>query len=163
MHPNPAPRPELLTVAVLAVLLAACGGAEPEAAAADDRARPLAAASAVIAPLFDDAGNVIPASDSAQPADNAARTRQGYYATPAQAAQLEQALHERVIAVSVEPGPDAAASVEFAMQMVYVHQAAHDLPADAPVLVRSADLRLGAAAVHQLEAAGYKRVFLVTR
>lgn len=163
MHPHPLPRPALMTVALLAVLMAGCGGGETDASAADDRAGPLAGSPAVIAPLFDDAGNVMPASDSAQPADHGARTRRGYYATPAQAAQLEHALQDRVIAVGVEPGPDAAASVALAMQMVYGHQAAHDLPADAPLLVRSADLRLGAAAVHQLEAAGYQRVFLVTR
>ena len=64
--------------------------------------------------------------------------------------------------MQVEPGPDAAAAMDLAQQMVWGHQAAHDLPPDAPVLVRGADLRLAAATVHQLEAAGYTRVFLVT-
>jgi hypothetical protein len=159
-------RPRLLnlvTCATLAALLAACGGGEPETAAnADGRARPLAAAPAVIAPLFDDEGNVVAASDSAVPADAAARTRSGRYATPDQATQLEETLGAMVIPVTVEPGPDAAAAVELAPQMVWGQQAAHELPSDAPVLVRGADLRLAAATVHQLEAAGHTRVFLVT-
>jgi hypothetical protein len=46
--------------------------------------------------------------------------------------------------------------------MVFGHQAVHDLPPDAPVLVRSPDLRLAAATVHQLEAIGFTRVFMVT-
>lgn len=162
MYPIPARLP-LLTATALTALLAACGGTETDSAAADDRARPLAAAPAVIAPLFDDAGHVMPASDSAMPADTGARTRSGRYATAAQASQLEDTLGALVIPVNVEPGPDAAAAVDLAQQMVWGHQAVHDLPADAPVLVRSADLRLAAATVHRLEAGGYTRVFLVTR
>jgi hypothetical protein len=46
--------------------------------------------------------------------------------------------------------------------MVHGDQAAHDLPPDAPVLVRSTDLRLGADAARPPEAAGYARVILVT-
>lgn len=163
MNPNRLRPLHLVTSATLAALLAACGGAEPDTAVASDgRARPLAAAPTVIAPLLDDAGHVIRASGSAVPADAAARTHTGHYATPAQAAQLEDALGARVIPVTVEPGPDAGAAVELATQMVWGHQVVHDLPAQAPVLVRSADLRLGAAAVHHLEALGYSRVFLVT-
>ncbi|MCE2908530.1 MAG: hypothetical protein O9343_15480 [Burkholderiaceae bacterium] len=162
MNPDPSRRTLVLAGAfTLATVLSACGGTAPEATAGDGRARPLAAAPSVIPPLLDDDGHLNPAPPSARPADTGAHTRHGHYATAAQAAQLEQALGDRVISVEVSPGPDAAAAVELAAQMADGQQAVHDLPADTPVLVRSSDLRLGAAAVHQLEAAGYTRVVLV--
>jgi len=141
--------------------MAACGGTGPDIyAAVDGRAQALAAAPTVIPPLFDDTGHVMPASPWAAPADTGARTRRGLYATQAQARQLEDAMGTQVIPVNVEPGPDAAAAVELATQMVWGHQVAHDLSAEVPV--RSSDLRLGATTVHHLEAQGYPRVFLVT-
>lgn len=151
-----------VAVITLAAGLAACGGDSAGDATADGRAQPLAAAPAIVSPLFDDEGHFQPVPPSAVPADTGARTRKGRYATPAQAALLENTLGVMVIPVTVEPGPDATAAVELATQMVYGHQAVHDLPADAPVLVRGPDLRLAAATVHQLEAAGYRRVILVT-
>jgi hypothetical protein len=164
MNPDPSRRTLALAGALtLAALLSACGGTAPEATAEEGRARPLAAAPSVIPPLLDDDGHLNPSPQSARPADAGAHTRQGRYATAAQAAQLEQALGDRVISVEVSPGPDAAAAVELATQMAFGQQAVHDLPADTPVLVRSTDLRLAAAAVHQLEAAGYTRVVLVSR
>jgi hypothetical protein len=160
----------MLITALLATGLVACGGAEPEGpgalgapvpTTAQGRAAPLAVPS-VTPPLLDDDGNLMPTAGSALPADPGARTRHGRYATPQQARQLEDALGVLVIPVNVEPGPDGAGAVELAQQMVWGHQAAHDLSPDAPVLVRGSDLRLGAAVVHQLEAAGYTRVLLVT-
>jgi len=162
MNPDPSRRTLALAGALtLATLLSACGGPAPETMAEEGRARPLAANPTVVWPLLDDDGHLNPAPPAAVPADAGARTRTGHYATAAQAVQLEQALGDRVIVVEVSPGPDAAAAVELATQMAFGHQAVHDLPADAPVLVRSADLRLAAATVHQLEAAGYTRVVLV--
>lgn len=164
MNPDPSRRTITLAGALtLATLLSACGGPAPETMAEEGRARPLAANSTVVWPLLDDEGHLNPAPPAAVPADAGARTRNGHYATAAQAVQLEQALGDRVIVVEVSPGPDAAAAVELATQMAFGQQAAHDLPGDAPVLVRSADLRLAAATVHQLEAAGYTRVVLVNR
>jgi len=168
MNPDPSRRTLALAGALtLAALLSACGGTAPEATAEatteEGRARPLAAAPSVIPPLLDDDGHLNPSPPSARPADAGAHTRQGRYATAAQAAQLEQALGDRVISVEVSPGPDAAAAVELATQMAFGQQAVHDLPADTPVLVRSTNLRLAATAVHQLEAAGYTRVVLVSR
>jgi hypothetical protein len=161
---HPPLRPlQLMASAALAVLMAACGGTGPDIyAAVDGRAQALAAAPTVIPPLFDDTGHVMPSSPWAAPADTGARTRRGLYATQAQARQLEDAMGTQVIPVNVEPGPDAAAAVELATQMVWGHQVAHDLSAEVPVLVRSSDLRLGATTVHHLEAQGYPRVFLVT-
>lgn len=162
MNPDPSRRTSaLMGVLSLAALLSACGGTAPDTLADEGRARPLAAAPPVIPPLLDDDGHLNPAPPAAIPADTGARTRHGHYATAAQATQLEQALGDGVIAVEVKPGPDAAEAVELATQLAFGHQVAHDLPADAPVLVRSADLRLAAAAVHRLEAAGYARVVLV--
>lgn len=164
MNPDHSRRTLALAGALtLAALLSACGGTAPDATAEEGRARPLAAAPSVIPPLLDDEGHLNPSPPSARPADAGAHTRQGRYATAAQAAQLEQALGDRVISVEVSPGPDAAAAVELATQMAFGQQAVHDLPADTPVLVRSTNLRLAATAVHQLEAAGYTRVVLVSR
>lgn len=164
MNPDRSRRTLALAGALtLATLLPACGGPAPETVSEEGRARPLAAHSTVVWPLLDDDGHLNPATPAAVPADTGARTRSGHYATAAQAAQLEQALGDRVIVVEASPGPDAAAAVELATQMAFGQQVVHDLPADAPVLVRSTDLRLAAATVHQLEAAGYTRVVLVNR
>lgn len=162
MNRNPQRLRHLVGGAMLAMLLAGCGGGEPEAANSG-HAHVLAVAPTMIAPLFDDAGHVMPASDSAAPDDAGAHTRNGRYATADQASLLEAALGPLVIAVSVQPGAEGGAALDQAVQQVAGHRAAHGLAVDAPVLVRSADLRLGAAAVHHLEAQGYERVFLVTR
>ncbi len=152
----------------LATLLAACsdGSLDHDLAAGQTRsaeaarARPMAVALPT-APLLDDEGHLYPATPQALPADTGARTRGGYYATPAQAAQLEDAMGTGAIPVNVEPGPDAAGAVELALQIVFGLQAAHDLRFDAPVLVRSSDPRLAATTVNQLEEHGFSRVFLV--
>ena len=163
MKPTPARLLNLLSGALLAALLAACGGQEADAEApAEGRARALALAPTVIPPLMDDAGRVMPAAGAAVPRDPGARTRNRHYATPAQAAQLEEVMGELVIPVNVERRADDAGAVELATQMVWGQQVVHDLPATTPVLVRCADLRLAAATVHHLEALGYSRVFLVT-
>ncbi len=175
MKPTPARLLNLLAGALLAALLAACGGQESDAEAnaqanaqaaaqapAEARARALALAPTVIPPLIDDAGRVMPAAGAAVPHDPGARTRNRHYATPAQAAQLEEVMGELVIPVNVERRADDTGAVELATQMVWGQQVVHDLPATTPVLVRSADLRLAAATVHHLEALGYSRVFLVT-
>jgi hypothetical protein len=149
-----------------ALLMAACsdGSLALDDSAEAGRARPLAAAPPTAyptAPLLDDQGHLYPASPQALPADTGARTRAGLYATPSQAAQLEGALGVMAIPVNVEPGPDAATAVDLATLVVFGLQAAHDLPPDAPVLVRSSDLRLAAATVNRLAENGFTRVFLV--
>jgi hypothetical protein len=169
----------VLTGLALALQLAACGGSDAEDDAADfgttmavapagaatlaqGRAWPLADHT-VTPPLLDDLGRPTAALPQAVPADLAARTRSRHYATAAQAAMLEDRFGVLAIPVNVEPGPDATLAVELATLMVFGHQAVHDLSPDAPVLVRGPDLRLAAAAVHQLEVIGFTRVFLVTR
>lgn len=128
----------------LTILLGACGGSGLDEPRAAGTAKATAQAQVL-------------------PSDPGARTRAGRYATPAQAAQLEDRMGVMVIPVNVEPGPDAAAAVELAVQTVWGLQAAHDLRADAPVLVRSADLRLGATLANRLGEAGYSNVMLVVR
>lgn len=168
MHPKPAHPARALAGLVMAALLpawlAACGGtdSEPGDVTADGRARPTEVQT-VTPPLLDDEGRPVAAVPAAVPADPAARTRHRRYATEVQAAMLEERFGVLAIPVTVEPGADAAAAMELATLMVFGHQAVHDLSPDAPVLVRGRDLRLAAATVHQLEAIGFTRVFLVTR
>jgi len=149
---------------VLALALAACGGADPQQEATPSA--PSAASSAqaggstLIAPLIADDGSPMPASPEAVPADRGAHTRSGRYATTQQAHVLESALGHRVLRVRVECcGSDG---VERAVGIAYGLQAAHDLPDDTAVLVDAADLRQGAAAVNRLAESRLTRVWLVT-
>lgn len=146
----------------IALLMAACsdGTLDIDEGAEIGRARPLAVTLST-APLLDEHGRLQPSLPQALPADTGARTRGGHYATPLQAAQMEDALGVMVIPVNVEPGPDAAGAVELATQIVFGMQSAHDLRPDAPILVRSPDLRLAATTVNRLEEFGFTRVFLV--
>ena len=162
MHRFPSRHLVVMSGLATALLMAACsdGSLALDDSVESGRARPLAVAPPT-APLLDDQGHVYPASPQALPADTGARTRGGLYATPSQAAQLEGALGVMAIPVNVEPGPDAASAVDLATLVVFGLQAAHDLPPDAPVLVRSSDLRLAAATVNRLAENGFTRVFLV--
>lgn len=152
--------PALAGIALMA-LQGGCGGADADADADAARAARLLGATVVTSPLFDDNGLLFPAPSEAVPADAAVHTRSGHYATPAQAEQLEHALGPLVIAVIVEPGPDAAAAADQAAEAVIGRQAASALSFDAPVLVRSPDLRMASAAAQKLEAIGFSHVFLV--
>ncbi len=162
MHRFPSRHLFVISSLATALLMAACsdGSLGLDDSAEAGRARPLAVAPPT-APLLDDQGHLYPTSPQALPADTGARTRGGLYATPSQAAQLEGALGVMAIPVNVEPGPDAASAVDLATLVVFGLQAAHDLPPDAPVLVRSSDLRLAAATVNRLADNGFTRVFLV--
>lgn len=143
-----------------AAVVGACGGS-------DDRQDALSTsptASAQAEPnsvLLDDSGLPMPAAAIAVPGDAGARTRSGRYTSEVQADQLEQALSGAVVRVDIECCGYAAA--ELAMGIAFGLQIAHDLPNNAPVLVRSADQRLGAAMVNRLTDAGYPNVWLVTQ
>ncbi len=101
-----------ISSAVVAALLAACGGAGDDAPASNASA----AASTVtskrdpIAPLFDDRGRPIVTLPSDVPADTAARTRQGLYASRDQLEweELTMGITSIVIDVDAEGGTDAA-------------------------------------------------------
>lgn len=142
-------------VGLTALCVSACGGGAGDAVAAA-----AAVAGAVqAAPLAADGGAVPRADAVTVPSDAGARTRSGRYATAAQAEQMERALEGAVIRVDIACcGIDAA---EQAVGIAYGLQAAADLPDSTPVLVRAADLRLGAAIVNRLSDAGYTRVWLV--
>jgi hypothetical protein len=124
-------------------------------------ARAAAPAAETATALLDDNGLPMPADPRAVPSDAAARTRAGRYASAAQAELLQRALADAVIRVDIECCGIQAA--EQALGIAYGMQAAHDLPDSAPVLVRAADLRLGAAIANRLSDAGYSQVWLVTR
>lgn len=174
-------------VLLAAVMLAACGGgdeAHPTAArpvnprvdaalgdpAAVSRAAAATAARAEqrhpvdsdpVPPLLDDQGTVMPSDPRLVPADAGARTRSGRYASTAQAQTLERTLGGRVVWLEVRCcGADEA---DTAVGLAQGLQAAHDLPADAPVFVRGADARLVATVANRLGEAGHGRVWVVRR
>jgi hypothetical protein len=150
------------TAAAMAMALAACGGladeapgaAAPAEVASTDKQPPMTA-------LVDDEGRAELSHPALVPADAGARTRAGRYASAAQAMDLEGALGNGVLRVDVECCGSEA--VDRAIGLAHGMQAAHDLPDSAPVLVRGADLRLGATAVDRLSKAGHANVWLVTQ
>lgn len=147
----------------MAALLAACGGGgdePPTAAAAAVPATALAGPASVVPPLLNNDGSAAPAAAGTEPADAGARTRRGYYASPAQARQLADALGAD--AIEIEVGCCGADAVEQAVGITWGLQAARDLPAQTPVLVHGKDLRLAAAAADRLADGGLTRVWLVT-
>lgn len=144
------------TLAAAVCLLAACGGSgERTDVTSTDKEPPVSAT------LVDDEGQAMPALAAAVPADPAARTRAGRYATAGQARALEQALGDAVLHVQLD-GSDAVA-LELALQLAHGEQAAKDLPRQAPVFVQGPDLRLAAVAAERMAAAGHDNVWLVTR
>jgi hypothetical protein len=144
----------------LLVAAAACGGADPAETAAASAASLAAAAPTVIAPLIRDDGSTSPADPRAVPADAAAWSANGLYATAAQARQLADALGDGVLQIRV--GCCGIDAVDTAAGTAWGLQAAHDLPPDTPVLVSGLDLRLAAATANRLARGGLTHVWLVT-
>lgn len=101
------------------------------------------------------------AAGGPRPDDPGAHTFAGLYTTREQAERLAQAGSGDVLWVEI--GCCGEEAVEQALGIAYALQAAQDLPASAPVLVRSPDLRLAAAVANRLTLAGHGRVWLVTR
>jgi hypothetical protein len=152
------------THALLSGLLGVCLGACLGACGGGDNAADTEAAdggAGVVSTLLADDGGSMPSAPDTVPADPAARTKAARYASSQQAEQLEHALGEGVLRVTVECcGVDR---VDQAIGIAQGMQAAGDLPNSTPVLVRAADLRLGAVAANRLADAGYGQVWLVTR
>lgn len=144
----------------LAAGLSGCGGVvdAPQEAALPRAETP---AAAVVAPLFDDDGAPAFGDARGRPLDAAAWTRDGRYASAAQARQLAQALGDDGL-LDVEVGCCGIEAVDQAVGIAWGLQAAHDLPSRTPVLVRGADLRLAAAAANRLSNGGLSMVWLVT-
>lgn len=141
------------TALAASLLLAACGGGDPEQAL-------LLAETPVVAPLLDNEGLPNASDPRAVPADPAARTRLGLYATREQADQLVLARGFGVIDVVLECcDPE---DVDRTFGLVWGLQAGFNLPDDAPVLIRGKDLRRAASVVNDLLTSGMSQVFLVT-
>ena len=140
---------------LLSAFLAACGGSDiDDAGLSTDRA-----ATGSASTLLDDDGLAMPSDVRAVPADPAARTRAGRYATPSQGEDLRRALGEDATVVDVVCC--GAGSVEAAVgQALSKGQTA--ATASTAVLVRGSDLRLAAAVVDRLDALGLDRVWLVS-
>ena len=140
---------------LLCALLAACGGSDiDDAGLSMDRT-----ATGSASTLLDDDGLSMPSDARATPADRAARTRAGRYATPSQAEDLRRALGDDVSVVDV--GCCGAESLEAAVGQALAKRET-GAPASNAVLVRGSDLRLAAAVVDRLDALGLDRVWLVS-
>lgn len=154
--PGSASASVLSIVLALVLALAACGGGTDDSPAAPVSRNQAAA----VRPLLADDGSVLAAAPDSVPMDHGAHTRSGLYAQREQALQLERQLRSDVVWVPVECcGTEGA---DLAVLIAYGMQAAHDLPASAPVFVSGADLRLAASVANRLADGGMSRVFLVT-
>lgn len=137
--------------------LAACGGGG-DSAEAPAQAAPQAAT--IVSPLLHDDGSMAVGDSRARPLDAGAWTDNGRYATQAQARMLSDALRDELLNIEVECC--SAQAVDYAVGIAWGLQAARNLPNDAPVLVRGADLRLAAATANRLASGGLTHVWLVT-
>jgi hypothetical protein len=158
----------LATAAVIALMaLSACGVGAGDVAAPELASPPSAQDTAEtqtatpITPLqFDDDGNYVAVDPHPKPADTAASSPEARAADLAQAHQLAQALGVQAIEIDVECCTSEA--IEKAVGLVWGLQAAQDLPPGTPILLRSADLRLAAAAASRLASGGLTNVWVVT-
>ena len=150
--PGRASAPVLLMV----LTLAACGGSADETPAASGGRMQATA----IRPLMADDGTLLAAEPNSVPLDHDAHTKRGLYAQREQALQLERQLRGDVVWVPVECC--GAEGADLAVYIAYGVQAAHNLPASAPVFVSGADQRPAASVVNRLADGGTSRVFLVT-
>lgn len=131
----------------IAVLLAACGGADNDA---DSKA----------AHTPRDATPPAKAA-SADPKDGGARTRQGRYLTGEQAQALARQVDGRLVRVTAQCcGLDM---LEIDVGLAIATQVAEDLRNDAPFIVSGLDLRQAAALANRLAELGATQVYLVTR
>lgn len=147
-----------LSLVGLAAALSACGGGELNEAGPD--ARPMAASGVEpVTPLLDDEGLPYPPVPEAVPQDPSLQRPGGLYATAAQADQLAQALGAAAIRVRVTAADQRA--TDEAVRSAQDRLAAQPLEADTPVLVQGDDLRRSSAVAAQLQALGFRRVFLV--
>lgn len=138
----------------LLAAIAACGGSD------EDATRPISSVTPTVAPLLQDDGQPSAEDPRARPSAATGPLRP-LYASQAQARMLVDALGDRVLESDVACcGPNA---IDVAVGLVWAAQAARDLPADTPVLVRGADVHDAAAAANRLGEGGMTRVWLVAR
>jgi hypothetical protein len=151
----------LATVAAIVLMaLGACGGAVGDFAApelATPSSAPASAKTQAATPFtplrFDDDGNYVAADPSAS-------SLEAHHPDEAQASQLAQALGVQALEIDVECCDSEA--IDRAVGLVWGLQAAQDLPPGTPVLLRSADLRMAAAAANRLANGGLINVWVVT-
>ena len=144
-----------LAALAAATLLAACGGEDNPPLEVTTAQRSAAATT-----LLDDNGQPMPPDGSAAATDPVVRALGVRLASRQQADQLQAALPDETIAVDVDCcGTEAE---DIAVLMVWGEQAARNLDAAAPVLVRAADQRLAAAVARRLADTGMSRVWVVT-
>jgi hypothetical protein len=144
----------------LALTLAACGGTQQDAADAAASpsvdTQPTTASSA--APLFDDRGRPLLSPHSAAPADTAARTRQGLYASREQLEWQELT----VGIVSIVLNVDTEGGVEATVQRARMLRAWHGDDGKGRVYyVRARDLGAAARVVDTLSDEGFGWVYMV--
>lgn len=152
-------RGRLLLVALAPLCLLACGGADKGATHGGSAATASVGSEPSAARLSADS-SLMRSDPRAVPADPGAWTRAGRYASASQAEQIERVFGAAAISVRVEGS--GIEGLEQTLGIVYGVQAAHDLPREAPILLRAQDLRLGAAVANRLAEGGYSRVWLVT-
>ena len=138
-----------MTLAAMLVLMLGCGGG-PMA----DEALPAASVNRATAAAGQRA-------EPADPADHAARTRQGRYLSAEEARALAERLDQHLVSVDASCcGPEAA---ELDALIAFGMQAAGNLPREAPFVVSGADARQAAALANRLADLGAAQVYHVTR
>lgn len=142
-----------LSLPLVILSLAACGGgegAEPSALA------PMQVEATAGPELFDARGWPLSAAPRLVPADPAARTHLGLYASARQLAWQEQIAGPYTRVFDLDGGEPTQALIEQARQAL-----AQPVDGRTSYFVRARDLRAGAALVNALAALGLEDVFLV--
>lgn len=150
------PRTLAMLASLVAALLGACGGGDNSAGVDDAQGGDFRLSRQQASDQF----NMSSGSGTA-PMDVASRTKAGLYASSKEAKLLERSLADEVINVDI--ACCGIEGVELALGVAYGMQAARNLPNSVPVLVRAADLRMGAVVANGLSDAGYSEVWLVTQ
>ena len=163
-HPIPA-------IVFVCALLAGCGGSDSKrespsaqrpAAAADSPAAQARAQRVAALPLFDDLGRPMLAAPHLQPADTAARTRNGLYATQAQYDWQLLIAGPYTVLIDVDALGSAEAAMLVAAQAMELR--ALDPSPERHALsyfVRARQPAQAAAVVNRLADAGFDAVFLL--
>jgi hypothetical protein len=152
-----------LTPALVAALLAACGGADMQPPASTAVANGTAQATAIaitepVAPLLDDEGNAVPFP--ATTGDVAARAFA--VASAAQAAMLTHGRPQGVVQVSIDERGNEAVERDGTL-VARAPGAAGGFDEEAMVFVAAADLPRAEAVAQRLRAGGQARVWVVTQ
>lgn len=138
-----------------AVPLAACGGGTPAAGAQQNERAEVSTPP----PLFDERGRPLAAPPSAVPADTAARTRPGLYATRAQYEREELTSYLTTILLDVDALGTAEMTVMHAQQV----RGYRDGQAALTYFVQAGQPTAAAEVVNRLADDGFAPVFMIVR